>query len=192
MNPNGKTPTLHTIDGRQMTVAEIAEMLGVTQRALEVRKSRLHAGYQVSVDMYRANRIGSRHDKCHRHNVHGRWMTVREAAEELGIKPACLINWRCNHRDAQGNKPTLEAAYDQYMRYKTGVQAKHPGNTTARHMVHGRRMTVVEAAERYHVSENYLRKIMSQRKCSLDAAVKRLEARRARRAEKDILNILGF
>ena len=193
MNPNGRRPTRHMIDGQPMTAAEIAEMLGITKRALEVRKCRLNGcSYQLIVNMYRTNQLGSRHDKAHRHKVHGRWMTVAEAATELGVKPHCLVTWRCTHRDAKGNQPTLEEAYDQYVRFRSGVDVKHPGGPTKYHRVHGKQMTTAEAAKAYRVSETYLRKIMSERKCSLAAAVDQVEAIRGKKAQKNIMRILGY
>ena len=41
MSRGGRKPTLHMIDGREMTVGEIADMLGVTAHALAVRRSNM-------------------------------------------------------------------------------------------------------------------------------------------------------
>jgi uncharacterized protein YjcR len=51
-------------------------------------------------------------------------------------------------------------------------------------------MTVKEAADKYGTTVNSLRQMMSRHNCTLDAAVKRLEARRTKMAEKAILEIL--
>lgn len=56
--------------------------------------------------------------------------------------------------------------------------------------MNGKKMTVREAAEKHGTTVNALRQVMSRHRCSLDAAVKRLEARRTRAAEKAILEIL--
>jgi len=41
MNRKGRKPDRHLIDGREMTVQEIADMLGITKLALQGRRSRL-------------------------------------------------------------------------------------------------------------------------------------------------------
>ena len=58
MNPDGKKPELHQVDGRNMTVNEIAEMLGISRLSLQKRRSNLGgASYQTIVNMYRANQV---------------------------------------------------------------------------------------------------------------------------------------
>lgn len=60
------------------------------------------------------------------------------------------------------------------------------------HPVDGRMMTVKEAAKKYHTTANALRVSMSKNHLTLDGSVKRLEARMAKKAEKEIMDILGF
>lgn len=183
----GRQPARHLIDGRQMTVDEIGEMLGVTRRWLIQRRSQMGGvGYQVIVNMFREGRLLTNHDRWPRHLVHGRWMTVRQVAEELDCKPHSIDNWRSANRDRDGRKPTLEAAWDHFM----GAPKRGCGKKPEVHRVAGRQMTVRQAAERYGTTVNALHQAMSKHCCSLDAAVKRLEARRARKAEKAILDIL--
>ena len=80
----GSRPTLHMIDGKQMTVNEIATMLGVTRNVLINRHSTMGGiSYQAIVNMYRDGQLLTKHDRWPRHLVHGRWMTVKQVAEEL-------------------------------------------------------------------------------------------------------------
>lgn len=51
-------------------------------------------------------------------------------------------------------------------------------------------LSIRQAAERYHTTENSLRVYISKHKCSLQTAVRQLEERRKRQAEKDIMKIL--
>lgn len=184
----GSRPTLHLIDGKQMTVNEIAAMLGVTRRWLIQRRSQMGGiSYQVIVNMFREGRLLTNHDRWPRHLVHGRWMTVQQAAQELDCKPHSIDNWRSANRDKNGNKPTLEAAYDHFK----GAPKRGRGKEPEKHRVNGKKMTVREAAEKHGTTVNALRQVMSRHRCSLDAAVKRLEARRTRAAEKAILEILN-
>jgi len=184
----GRCPALHLIDGKQMTVNEIAAMLGVTRRWLIQRRSQMGGiSYQVIVNMFREGRLLTNHDRWPRHLVHGRWMTVQQAAQELDCKPHSIDNWRSTNRDKDGNKPTLEAAYDHFK----GAPKRGRGKEPEKHRVNGKKMTVREAAEKHGTTVNALRQVMSRHRCSLDAAVKRLEARRTRAAEKAILEILN-
>ena len=185
----GRKPTLHMIDGREMTVKEIADMLGVTAHALAIRRCRMGGcSYQLIVDMYRNNQLCSKHDMHHRHMVNGKWTTVTAVAEALGIHPHSINNYRCNYRRPDGTKPTLAEAYEHF---RTGSR-KRCGRMPRVYYVKGRRMTIAEAAKKYGTTENALRLYMHKHKSSLETAVRRLEERRAKRAEKEIMGILGF
>jgi hypothetical protein len=183
----GSRPTLHLIDGKQMTVNEIGAMLGVTRRWLIQRRSQMGGiSYQVIVNMFRERRLLTNHDRWPRHLVHGRWMTVQQAAQELDCKPHSIENWRSANRDKDGKKPTMEAAYDHFK----GAPKRGRGKEPEKHLVNGKKMTVREAAEKYGTTANALRQTMSSHRCSLNAAVKRLEDRRIRKAQRDIMEIL--
>lgn len=183
----GRRPILHLIDGKQMTVNEIAAMLGVTRRWLIQRRSQMGGiSYQVIVNMFREGRLLTNHDRWPRHLVHGRWMTVPQVAQELDCKPHSIENWRSANRDKDGKKPTLEEAYNHFK----GAPKRGRGKEPALHRVNGKRMTVREAAEKHDTTVNALRQVMSRHRCSLDAAVKRLEDQRIRKAQRDIMEIL--
>lgn len=189
MNPGGRKPTRHLIDGREMTVAEIADMLGVTARALQCRRSRMGGvRYQLIVDMYRSNQLLSANDKWPRHMVHGRWLSIAQAAEELGVPIGTLKSWRERNRDAAGRLPTLEAAYDCYMHGRP----ERGGRVPKLYCVNGRQLSVAQAAERYKVTPAALYLCMHKHRCSLHTAVRRCRAAKQKRAEKEILKILGF
>ena len=192
MNMEGRKPDLHMIDGRAMTVVEIADMMGITCGALANRRFRLgQCSYQLVVDMWRRNEIGGHGDRQQRHLVHGRWMTVAQAAEELGITPHAIrqVRYRAS-RD--GHPMTLEAVYDFY---KNGLNRPR-GYPAKQHRVLGHLMTVAEAAVKYKTTEGNLRGYMTKHRSTLETAVRRLEERRAKeaakKAEKEILSILGF
>ena len=183
----GSRPTLHMIDGKQMTVNEIAAMLGVKRNVLINRRSTMGGiSYQAIVNMYRDGQFLTKHDRWPRHLVHGRWMTVKQVADELDCKPHSIENWRYKYRDKAGKKPTLEEAYDHFK----GAPKRGRGKEPEKHRVRGKMMTVKEAADKYGTTVNSLRQMMSRHNCTLDAAVKRLEARRTKMAEKAILEIL--
>lgn len=189
MNREGRKPTLHLIDGREMTVTEIADMLGVSARALAVRKSKLGGcSYQLIVDMYRNNQLESKHDMHQRHMVNGKWTTVTEVAEALGIKPHSIHNYRHNHQKPDGTKPTLAEIYEHF---RAGG-GKRGGSVAKTYWVKGRRMSIPDAAKKYGTTENALRMYMRKHHSTLDTAVRRLEERRAKRAQRDIMSILGY
>lgn len=175
------------IDGREMTVAEIADMLGVTAHALAVRRCKMGGcSYQLIVDMYRNNQLCSKHDKFYRHLVHGKWTTVPEVAEALGVSPNSITNYRSYARRPDGTRPTLEETYEHFKNRKRG------GSVARTYWVKGRRLTIAQAAKKYGTTENALRMYMRNHKSTLEAAVRRLEERRAKKAEKEIMGILGF
>ena len=183
---------VYIIDGREMTIDEIAEMLGVSKRALYVRRSRYgDCSFQMIVDMYRQNRIGSRTDKWERHLVDGEWITLAQAAERLGIVPKTIRNWRLEQKRLTGIKPTLAEAMEHYRKYCTGERKRYPGSVAKTHWVNGEYLTFDEAAEKYKTSVNALRTYVCKHKCGLNTAIRNLETRRAKRAEKDILAILA-
>jgi len=183
----GSKPDLHLIDGKRMTVNEIAEMLGVTRQWLIQRRSQMGGvSYQLIVNMCREGRILTKHDRWPRHCVHGRWITIQQAAKELNCKPHSIDNWRSANRDREGNKPTLEEAYDHFKEAPKCGKGKEP----EKHWVNGKRLTVRQVAEKYGTTISALRQVMSRHQCSLDTAVNRLEGRRKRKAEQAILGIL--
>ena len=191
MNNNGRPKELHTVDGRQMTVDEVAGMLGLTRRALWTRRSAMGGiSYQAIVDMYRANMLGSRNDRWERHLVDGEWITVEEAARRCGCATASIQHWRGRHKDARGNRPTLKEAMDHFMKIKTGEQPRWPGMKPKKHRVDGHWMTIAEAAEKYKLSENSLRLYMHRHHSTLNSAVRGLEDRRKQAAVRAILAIL--
>lgn len=172
MNLSGRKPDRHLIDGREMTGPEIASMLGVSYRAIQKRRSAMGGcSYQVIVDMYRQNQFGTKYDKWPRHLIHGKWMTIREAAAELGCHHHTLQNYRHMLTRRDGKKPTLEAAYDYY-RY----ERRSPGGSVAKlYYVHGHKMTVAQAAEKYGTTVNALYRYMHKHRSTLETAVRRHE-----------------
>lgn len=189
MNPEGRKPDLHPVDGQMMTVKEIAKMLGVSTHAIACQRCRMGGvSYQVIVNMYRNGQLGKARDHAPRYMIHGRWMTTRQMADELGVGAQALINWRNSHKKPDGTKPIMEEVYDRFRERSKSRGGSYP----AVHRVQGRKMTVAEAAKKYHTTVNALRVSMSTHRLTLDGAVKRLEARRAKNAEKEIMDILGF
>lgn len=182
---------IHKIDGKGMTVDQIAEMLGVTESTL-INKRFVHGqcSYQMVVDMYRANMLQSRDDHWERHLVNGEWITVRDAAARLGVREKSIRNWRATHKDRHGNMPTLAEAIEHFRKYKTGEVKRYKGSIGKEHYVKGRKMTVHKAAEKYGIKPNTLYNSMNHYGRTLDAAVKHIEALRMDRAQKEIMAIL--
>ena len=175
------------VDGRPMTVDEISNMIGFHHRQLIQLRCRMGGvSYQLIVNMWREGRLLTKGDKFIRHLVHGRWMTVPQAAEELKCKPHSIENWRNRNRDKDGRKPTVEEAYD----HLKNAPKRGSGSVAKKHRVNGKQLTVREAAKTYKTTENVLRQTMHRHGCTLDAAVKRLENRRVRKAQRDIMDIL--
>ena len=189
--PPGKYP----VDGKMLTVAEIAELMNTTVHGVRVRHSRLgKPSYQTMVDMYRAGQFGSKHTGYRKpHLIDGRWMSVQEVAEELGVNARSITTWRCQRRRPDGTKPTMEEAIEHFKAYNASGRVHVKPKV---HRVKGKDMTVKEAAEMLGCTTVALYSNMSYHQESLDAAVRRHEAweekRKQRQAEKEIMKILGY
>jgi len=178
----------HLIDGKEMTAPEIAAMLGISEQALRFRHSQMNlCSYQLIVDMYREGKMMTNHDRWPRHLVHGRWITVQQAADELGVRAHSINTWRCKNRDRDGNRPTLEEAYEHFR----NAPKRGRGNAIPKvHTVMGRKMTVKQAAERYNTTEKSLWLLMEAHHISLEAAVLRQQEYRKKKAVSSIMSIL--
>ena len=175
------------IDGQPMTIDQIADLLGITKRALVLRRHRYggkDVSYQLIVNMYRDNRFETKHDRGARHLVNGQWITVREAARRVDVQPVTLTRYM------KANGVTLAEAVDHYRKFQTGELVRWPGRAPRTYYVYGKLLTIKQAAEQYHTSENSLRLYIAKHKCSLQTAVRQLEERRKKQAERDILKIL--
>ena len=189
--PMGRKPNLYLIEGRMMTAREIAAMLGVGRNELYKWASREECGFAAVVAMFRSGQLSAGKYPGRRHRVHGRWMTIGQVAAEVGVKPFCITGWRSAQKRQTGVCPTLEAAYDHYRAFASGEAKRYGGRLPAKHRVHGRMLTVQEAAERYHYARATLWSTMSRHHCSLQAAVDILLQKREARAVRRIVNIIG-
>lgn len=183
---------MHMVDGEWTTVAMMAEELGVSYEQLcGVMYSR-GISLQIAVSLIRDNRALGGQGRADRHMVDGRWMTVRQAAEMLGIPLTALRDWIYSHRQPDGSQARLADAVEAYR--MGGV--KRGGRSPRQHRVGNRTMTAGEAAEMLNINVWLIRERMSRHKCSLAAAIRYYERKNDQRkkdqAEKDILNILGF
>lgn len=182
---------LHDVDGRLMTVDEIAAMLGQTVHAVQVRRSNMGGiSYQRLADMYRANQFQTNADRWPRHMVDGKWVTQAEAAAMVGVKVSSLREWRRLHRHPDGSQGTVQEAVDWFRQYKTGERRRYKGSRPRVYMVRGRRITVQQAADKCGVSIHAIRCRMYKGQ-SLGQAMKRAEEYKRRRAEREILAILN-
>ena len=193
MNPDGKKPELHQVDGREMTVNEIAAMLGISRMSLLKRRSLLGGmSYQTIVNMYRANQFGSYRDRSPRYMVDGRWMSRKEICEELGIARMTLANW------FQRNKGhSLNEAIEHYRKVKSG-EIKHgsgPGRPPVRYRVGRKDWSVPDVARHFGVCAQSVRRVLEVRGGDMAAVIKHYrerEEKKKRKAERAIMDILGF
>lgn len=179
---------LHPIDGQLMTVDEIAGILGVTAKALQVRRSRMGlVSYQLIVDMYREGRICSVHDKWPRYLVDGEWLTIRDIAEEGGVNPHSVHGWMFLHKDA-----TMSEVRAHFREWAASGGRYRGGSRPREHRVYGRTTTVAREAKRLGVPKDRLYQRMSRHGCSLQAAVRSEDRWQRRKAHIRIMRILGY
>lgn len=167
------------IDGRMMTVQEIADMLGITKSTLKSHHYNKQIGYPTLVWMYRTGQMGKGHSI--KHSIHGEWLTFNEAAARVGYSAQHL------RRYVHDNGCTLEEAVDHFR-----GRAKYAGRGSEpkRYRVKGRLMTLYQAADAYGIRAKALYSYMWRHKCSLDKTVRHYEAIQVKQAEQDILRIL--
>ena len=171
------------MDGEQVTVKEIAERLGVKAKQIYNQMSDRKVSLQVVVNLYRENQILHDQGNAARYMVNGKWMTIRQAAEALGVSRGAVYQYMYKYQCSLAE--TMVA-------YRHGLVTKAHGNRTVYHRVGRRTMTVAEAAAKLGVSVNAVRIYMYKHKTSLAATIRHYEQRKKQKAEKAILEILGF
>jgi len=181
-------PVQYPVDGGWMTVAQAAEMLGVKRQQIYNQMSIHHCGLQAVVNMVRENQVLNGGYSGQRHMIDGRWMTKRQIAEMLGITVGSLKSWIYSHRQPDGSPGSVADAVEAYRAH----EVKCGGSQAVQHKVGYKVMTVADAAEKLGVSQNAIRIHMYRRKASLSATIRYYERRKLKKAEKDIMNILGF
>ncbi len=189
-----KQPERYLIDGREMTVQEIADMLGVTKMALQQRRSSLgRPTYQTIVNMYRENCFGNAGDRSPRYMVDGKWMTQKQIAGMLGISTSTLSNWLCDNKGK-----SISDAVAWFRMYQTGERKRHHGQGGAKPILYrvGRKeYSVPQVARMFGVSHTSVSFVLKHRNGDMTATIrhyKEREARQKRKAEKAIMEILEF
>ena len=181
-------PKKHLVDGEWITVQEAADRMGVMRQQLYCQMHNRRCSLQVAVNLYRENLALHDQGRADRHMVDGRWMSIRQAAEMLGVPLSTLQSYLYSHRQPDGRPATLAEAVDAY---RSGA-VMHGGHPPRLHRVGRRMMTQAEAAEMLGIDVNAVRGHMSRNKATLAQSIRYYEAKKQRKAEKDILNILGF
>ena len=181
-------PKKHLVDGEWITVQDAADRMRLRRQQLYSLTHHKRCSLQVAVNLYRENMVLHDQGRSDRHMVDGRWMSIRQAAEMLGLPVTTLQSYLYSHRQPDGRPATLAEAVDVY---RSGA-VKHGGRPPSLHRVGRRMMTQAEAAEMLGVTLNAVRMHMSKHKATLAQTIKYYEQKQRRKAEKDILTILGF
>lgn len=177
----------HLVDGRWVTVKEMAGELGVKCQQLYNTRSYYGVGLQGAVNMIRENQALNGLHGAHRWMVDGKWTTVRQAAEMLGVSE-CAIRCRMHqHPRPDGGPAPLQEAVDYYRR---GENEK-TGRRAALHRVGGRKTTIKAEAARLGISPVSIRTHMCRTGESLAQTVRYYERRARAKAEKEIMAILS-
>lgn len=194
MNREGRKPDRHMVDGREMTAVEIAQMLGITKDALRCRRSHLGGiSYQAIVNMYRANQLGSFHDRAPRYRIEGEWLTQTQIAERLGVKTHTISTWRYD------NRASMMEAVEHFRRWKEGGRKRNPHGLGGRpprvYRVGNRGYTVPGVARTYGMNPTSVYDMLKSRGGDMGkvlAFYQAKERRNQQRAEKEILRILRY
>ena len=170
----------HLVDGQYKTVSEVAEVLGVKPQALYSQMSNRGISLQVAVNLIRENLALNGQGRAERYMVDGKWMTVRQAAEMLGVTVTSVKGYMYCHKCPLAE---VVAAYRE-------KRVTHGGRPPVEHRVGKQTMTTFEAAEKLGVKVEAIRLHMHKHKASLAATIRYYEKRKLKKAEKDILAIL--
>lgn len=176
-------PGKYLVDGQWMTVQDVADMLGVKRQAVYDQMWQKKCGPQAVVNLFRENLILHDQGRAVRYMVHGRWTTVRQAAEKLGISPKTLQAYMNRYKGI-----TLEEAVDAYREGRV----KHGGSPKHKYRVGRKYMTREEVACKHGVTVCAVIDQIKRKGWTLAQVDRYYEEKRTRRAEKDILSILGF
>ena len=181
-------PKKHLVDGEWITVQEAADRMGLRRQQLYGLTHHKRCSLQVAVNLYRENLALHDQGRADRHMVDGRWMSIRQAAEMLGVPFSTLQSYLYSHRQPDGRPVTLAEALEAYR----SRAVSRGGRAPVQHRVGRKTMTCAEAADMLGVNVQTLRTYMSTHKATLAQTIRHYESRKRRKAEKDILNILGF
>ena len=182
----GAKARVHYVDGRETTVGEVAEEMGLTRQQLYNLMWHRQCGLQTAVNLIRDNMALNGQGKAGLWMVKGKWMTIRQAAEMLGLTHDQIYQWMRRHRQPDGSLGRLSDAMDAFRENRV----IHGGTAPKQHRVNGRVMTTFEAAEKLGVSVNAVRAYMHKHKASLATTIRHYEKRKLKQAEKGILAIL--
>ena len=175
----------HLVDGRWTTVSEVASELGYKPQQIYNQIHNTGCGLQGVVTMIREGRVLNG-DRGVRHMVNGQWMTIRQIADMLGVKPRSLYNYRARHKHPDGSAMSYVELVEAFQSGKV----RHGGRKPIRHRVGRRTMTVYEAARMLGVNANALRIRMYRKKQRLSTVIRYYESKKKRQAEEDIMKIL--
>lgn len=179
--PRGHVPNRWLVDGKWMTRKELAEEIGITPNALWCAAKRHGVSLPVAFEMYRSGQIVAGKPGTPRHKVHGCWLSVKEAADACGVSADYMNAWR------RRRGLTLEQAYDHFTEVRRNPEAYPMGRIPRRYWVLGHQMTIKEAAARYRLAEQSIRRYSYRHHCSVNTAVKALTRRREDEAVKAIV-----
>lgn len=178
-------PKKHLVDGEWITVQEAADRMGVMRQQLYCQMSNRRCSLQVAVNLYRENLVLHDQGRADRHMIGGRWMTVRQAAEMLGITVTALRDYMWAHRAPNGRQ-SLALAVEAYR----SEAVLRGGKSPVQHRVGRKTMTCAEAADMLGIDVNAVRKHMCTHRATLAQTIKYYETRKRRKAEKEILEII--
>lgn len=181
----GRKAKLYWIDGEWTTVAACAEKLGTRVGTLYSQMNRRGVGLPVLMRMYADKRAFVGKWPGERHMVRGKWTTIKDEAERLGVTTTMLYHRMKNHGE------TLEEAVTHYEAVRDGRAKRYPPRAK-QYWVNGKTMIMAEAAERAGVPTRTLAGYVSAHRCTVQTGVRHYEQKRREKAEREILAILGY
>ena len=176
----------HLVDGRWVTVDEMAEALGLNRQQIYGVMSSRKCSLQVAVNLVRSGQILRGGTRTITYMVDGRWMTLRDVAGMLGVSLHAVRNYRYAHPRRNGQPMLMQEVVE---RYRNG-EVRHGGSEPRQHRVGKRLMTTADAANQLGIKQAQIQWYMSTHKASLAQTIRYYERKKQREAEREILRIL--
>ena len=176
----GSKPKLYFVDGRWVTLYEMAAELGLKPRQLSNQMYRGGGGsLNVAVQRIRNNLAMNGHKCSERHMVDGKWTTIAQEAEKLGVSYSALQHYvkvhGCTLAEAVGNYRERRVRHGAFPRVE---------------IVNGREMTVADVAREAGVADRTVYWHRSRKGMTLKQIVKYYERKKAEEAARRIMDIL--
>ena len=122
--------------------------------------------------------------------VRGCLMTVRQIAEEFGLSPVTVSEYRYRHPNPDGTPIPMQAVYEHYRRVRDGREPRHPGRPARAYALpDGRRLTAAQMAREVGMRVSNMYRDCRRMGCQVTDVYLRRVQKKEQRAVKAIVAV---